>query len=343
MDTGGRQWTRGDIGGHEGTQAHRGIWGNIDTRWDTGTRGDVSGHGGTQTHGGHGGTQAHGGHGGTRAHGGVTGTRGTWGTRGHSGVAERAVTLGLSRGRSPVTAPPPRGAGPAPWGQRAAERASSPPTAPPLWLRAPPRPLPRRPISVGDALPFPHPPGSYWPQAAAGRGRPARGRKRGAHVVPAGSGRGVPGRGEAGPAGMDPLRAQQLAAELEVDMMADMYNRCALRGGGGSAAGFWGVLGPGGAGGAWGCGAAPGVREAPGGAHGWGGAGGYRRRWGISGCWGVKGCLGGAWGMGGCRGIRGCREMGDGGDGGVLGVPGDGEGTGGDRRCWGARRGPARG
>ncbi|XP_065539422.1 mitochondrial import inner membrane translocase subunit Tim10 isoform X1 [Lathamus discolor] len=26
---------------------------------------------------------------------------------------------------------------------------------------------------------------------------------------------------------MDPLRAQQLAAELEVDMMADMYNRCA--------------------------------------------------------------------------------------------------------------------
>ncbi|NXO25327.1 TIM10 translocase, partial [Cisticola juncidis] len=25
---------------------------------------------------------------------------------------------------------------------------------------------------------------------------------------------------------MDPLRAQQLAAELEVEMMADMYNRC---------------------------------------------------------------------------------------------------------------------
>lgn len=35
-------------------------------------------------------------------------------------------------------------------------------------------------------------------------------------------------RHRAGPvlAAMDPLRAQQLAAELEVEMMADMYNRC---------------------------------------------------------------------------------------------------------------------
>lgn len=38
----------------------------------------------------------------------------------------------------------------------------------------------------------------------------------------------VGARGRAQPAllsGMDPLRAQQLAAELEVEMMADMYNR----------------------------------------------------------------------------------------------------------------------
>lgn len=34
-----------------------------------------------------------------------------------------------------------------------------------------------------------------------------------------------PGKSPALLSGMDPLRAQQLAAELEVEMMADMYNR----------------------------------------------------------------------------------------------------------------------
>lgn len=33
------------------------------------------------------------------------------------------------------------------------------------------------------------------------------------------------GRGERRAALMDPMKAQQLAAELEVEMMADMYNR----------------------------------------------------------------------------------------------------------------------
>ncbi|NXA98971.1 TI10B translocase, partial [Cnemophilus loriae] len=40
---------------------------------------------------------------------------------------------------------------------------------------------------------------------------------------------------------MDPLRAQQLAAELEVEMMADMYNRCGPPG-----RGHWGCWGTGG-------------------------------------------------------------------------------------------------
>ncbi|NXR56896.1 TIM10 translocase, partial [Hippolais icterina] len=39
---------------------------------------------------------------------------------------------------------------------------------------------------------------------------------------------------------MDPLRAQQLAAELEVEMMADMYNRCDSPGEGIGAVGYRG-------------------------------------------------------------------------------------------------------
>lgn len=42
-------------------------------------------------------------------------------------------------------------------------------------------------------------------------------------------------------AAMDPLRAQQLAAELEVEMMADMYNRCGPPGEGIGVLGYRGV------------------------------------------------------------------------------------------------------
>lgn len=72
-------------------------------------------------------------------------------------------------------------------------------------------------------------------------------------------------------AAMDPLRAQQLAAELEVEMMADMYNRC---GPAGEGIGGLGV---------------------PEGVRGLGDTSGCQRHWGTLGCWG-------------CRGVRGVLE-----------------------------------
>lgn len=79
---------------------------------------------------------------------------------------------------------------------------------------------------------------------------------------------------------MDPLRAQQLAAELEVDMMADMYNRCGR----------------------------PGRAAAPGGGSGAGGTEGAGSAWGWGRHWGVSEALGEPGGEGWCRG---CPRVGD--------------------------------
>lgn len=121
----------------------------------------------------------------------------------------------------PAPGPAPRSAvpthcrsGPTPLGRIAAKaRGRSAPRRSP----AAPPPLPASYQRWGRAA-VPPPPVSYWPRPAAGRSGRACGRKRASHVHPAGARCG---------SAMDPLRAQQLAAELEVDMMADMYNRCA--------------------------------------------------------------------------------------------------------------------
>lgn len=204
---GGHRHT-GNIRGHGGLT---GTWGTWGTQAQGARQGDIGGHshmGSTDTRG----TSKD-----IRGHGSIRG-RGSHGDR-PSGAGGTRGAPEPARGRGPVLVTPPVALAPPPTWQRTGKARAFPPhrRLSSGWLPALPRPLPRRPISVGNALLLAHSPGFYWPKPTAGRGGSASGRKRGAHVVPAGSRRGVPGRAEPngaepnerGPNRADPGRTRQ--------------------------------------------------------------------------------------------------------------------------------------